>query len=176
MFFRSSRPKDFCKKAALRDFAKFTGKHLCQSLLIHKVVGQGRQHYLKRDPGTDVSYEFCEIWKNSFFTEHLSWLLLVLQNRCSYKFSNIHQKISVLKSFLDSQRPEKPATLIKKRPPHKCFPVNITKFLRIAVLWNTSGGCFCIQLKNFKEFLIQARYLYKRIYKREICTLQPFQN
>ena len=72
------------------------------SLLIHKVAGQGRQHYLKRDPGTDVSYEFCEIWKNTFFTEHLSWLLLVLQNRCSYKFSNIHQKISVLKSFLDS--------------------------------------------------------------------------
>ena len=102
MFFRSSRPKDFCKKAALRDFAKFTGKHLCQSLLIHKVAGQGRQHYLKRDPGTDVSYEFCEIWKNTFFTEHLSWLLLVLQNRCCYKFSNIHQKISVLKSFLDS--------------------------------------------------------------------------
>ena len=26
---RSSRPEVFCKKGALRNFAKFTGKHLC---------------------------------------------------------------------------------------------------------------------------------------------------
>ena len=30
---RSSRPQVFCKKGALRNFAKFKGKHLCQSLL-----------------------------------------------------------------------------------------------------------------------------------------------
>ena len=35
-----------------------------------------------------------------------------------------------------------PATLLKKRPQHRCFPVNITKSLRIAFLWNTSGSCF----------------------------------
>ena len=29
---RSSRPKVFCKKGVLRNFTKFTGKHLCQSL------------------------------------------------------------------------------------------------------------------------------------------------
>ena len=29
---RSSRPEVFCKKGVLRNFAKFTGKHLCQSL------------------------------------------------------------------------------------------------------------------------------------------------
>ena len=66
MFFRSSRPEMFCKKAVLRDFPKFTRKHLCQSLFITKVAGQGRQLYLKRDPGTGISCEFCEIWKNAF--------------------------------------------------------------------------------------------------------------
>ena len=30
---RSSRPEVFCKKGVLRNFAKFTGKHRCQSLL-----------------------------------------------------------------------------------------------------------------------------------------------
>ena len=30
---RSSRPEVLCKKSVLRNFAKFTGKHLCQSLL-----------------------------------------------------------------------------------------------------------------------------------------------
>ena len=29
---RSSRPEVFCKKGVLKNFAKFTGKHLCQSL------------------------------------------------------------------------------------------------------------------------------------------------
>ena len=34
---RSSRPEVFCKKSLLKDFAKFTGKHLCQSLCFNKV-------------------------------------------------------------------------------------------------------------------------------------------
>ena len=66
MFCRSIHPV-FCKKSVLRDFAKFTGKHMFQSLLINKVEGQGRQLYSKRDPGIGVSCEFCEISKNIFF-------------------------------------------------------------------------------------------------------------
>ena len=37
--YKSSRPEVFCKKGVLRDFAKFTGKHLCQSLFFSKVAG-----------------------------------------------------------------------------------------------------------------------------------------
>ena len=36
---RSSRSEIFCKKCFLRNFAKFTGKHLCQSLFLSKVPG-----------------------------------------------------------------------------------------------------------------------------------------
>ena len=36
---RSSRPDVFCKKGVLRNFTKFTGKHLCQSLFFNKVLG-----------------------------------------------------------------------------------------------------------------------------------------
>ena len=36
---RSSRPEVFCKKGALRNIAKFTGKQLCQSLFFNKVEG-----------------------------------------------------------------------------------------------------------------------------------------
>ena len=71
--FRSSRPEMFCKKGVLRNFTKFTGKHLCQSL------------------------------------------------------------------FFKSLRP---ATLLKKRLWHRCFPVNFVKFLRIPFWKNSSGGCF----------------------------------
>ena len=34
----SSRPEMFRKKGFLRNFAKFTGKHLCQSLFFNKLV------------------------------------------------------------------------------------------------------------------------------------------
>ena len=34
---RSSRPEVFCKKSVLRNFTKFTGKQLCQSLFLIKL-------------------------------------------------------------------------------------------------------------------------------------------
>ena len=37
--FRSSHPEVFCKKGVLSNFAKFTGKHLCQSLFLNEVAG-----------------------------------------------------------------------------------------------------------------------------------------
>ena len=37
--FRSSRPEVFCEKGVLRNFAKFTGKHVCESLFLNKVAG-----------------------------------------------------------------------------------------------------------------------------------------
>ena len=125
MFFRSSRPEMFCKKAVLRDFPKFTRKHLFQSLFFTKVAGQGQQLYLKWDP---VSWCFLWILWNleEHFTEHIWWLLLVLQNRCSYKFPDIHQKSlpdihQCWSHFLIQLETGRPATLIKKRPQHKCF-------------------------------------------------------
>ena len=58
-----------------------------------------------------------------------------------------------------------PATLLKKRPQHRCFPVNITKCLRIAFFMEHLR---CLLLKMVEEFLIQLeKYLYRRIYKRE---------
>ena len=51
---RGSRPEVFCEKVVLRNFAKFTGKHLCQSLFFHKVSGGHLQIYGKRDSGTGV--------------------------------------------------------------------------------------------------------------------------
>ena len=37
--FRSSRSEVFWEKGVLRNFAEFTGKHLCQSLFFNKVAG-----------------------------------------------------------------------------------------------------------------------------------------
>ena len=38
-FSRSSRLEVSCRKGVLRNFTKFTGKHLCQNLFFNKVAG-----------------------------------------------------------------------------------------------------------------------------------------
>ena len=58
------------------------------------------------------------------------------QNRCSYKFPEIHKKISVLESLFNKATGLMAFNFIKKEAPsqvhHRCFPVNVTKYLRIA--------------------------------------------
>ena len=46
--YRSSLPEVFCKKGDLRNLAKFTGKHLCQSLFFNKVAGLRPATLLKK--------------------------------------------------------------------------------------------------------------------------------
>ena len=58
--FRSSHPEVFCKKDVLRNFTKFTGKDLYQSLFFNKVI--------KKETLAQVFFcEFCKISKNTFF-------------------------------------------------------------------------------------------------------------
>ena len=71
---RSSHRRCSVRKGVLRNFAKFTGKHLCQSLFFNKVAGPRPQacSFIKKETLAQVfSCEFCEISKNTFLTEHL---------------------------------------------------------------------------------------------------------
>ena len=64
---RSSHPEVFCKKVVLRNFAKFTGKDLCQSLFFNKVASLETCNFIKKETSAQVfSCEFCEISKNTF--------------------------------------------------------------------------------------------------------------
>ena len=56
------------KKGILRNFAKFRGKHLCQRLFFNKVVFLC---FLFSFLIQVFSWEICEIFKNTFFIEHL---------------------------------------------------------------------------------------------------------
>ena len=55
------------KKGVLRNFAKFPGKHLCQSLFFNKVVGLRPATLLKNTLTKVFSCEFCEISNSTFF-------------------------------------------------------------------------------------------------------------
>ena len=60
----------------LKNFVKFTGKKLCQSPFLNKVAGLRPVTLLKKRLWQMFSCEFREIFRNTFFTEHLRWLLL----------------------------------------------------------------------------------------------------
>ena len=129
--FQKQPPEVFCKRGVLRNFTKFTGKHLCQSLFFNKVAGK-----------------------------HL----------CQSLFFNIVAGL-------------RPATLLKKRPWHRYFPVNFVKFLRTPLLQNTSERLLLDVLRNFAKFtskhLCQSIFLNKisgedlpaRVISCELCKI-----
>ena len=53
---------------------------------------------------------------------------------CSWKFHKIHRKTPVPETFFNKVAGLRPATLLKKRLWHRCFPVNFAKFLRTIFL------------------------------------------
>ena len=91
MINRSSRPEVFCKKGVIRNFSKSTGKHLCQSLLFNKVAGLPMLESL---------------FKNTFFTEYLWWLLLdqdisTFSHQKLYKLLNKNPVLAAKKSGIE---------------------------------------------------------------------------
>ena len=63
---RSSRRRCSIWKGVLRNFAKFTGKHLCYSLFFNKAAGLRAATLLKEPLAQVLSCEFCEISKSTF--------------------------------------------------------------------------------------------------------------
>ena len=64
---KSSRPEVFC-----RNFTKFTGKYLCQSLFFSKVTGLKPASLLKKRLWyRSYHVNFVKFAKNTFFIEHL---------------------------------------------------------------------------------------------------------
>ena len=79
--YRSSRPEVFCKKGFLENFAKFTGKHRCQSLFSNKVASLRPATLLKKRLWHRCfPVNFAKFLRTPFFTEHLRWLLLHLRH------------------------------------------------------------------------------------------------
>ena len=108
------------------------------------------------------SCEFCEIFKNTFFTEHL-WTIASEEGSREYRykhrkaldlgkksgagrivatFYNIYNEVAGLLQYLQRSC----------RLRHRFFPANLAKCLRIHFLQNTSGYCFCILLEEEKAF------------------------
>ena len=113
-------------KAIPRNFAKFTGKHLCQSLFFNKVAGLRPEacHFIKKGTLARVfSCEFYETSKNSFFyriplvaasEDYFLWRgfesvraqwtncfnIFMIKISCLYEKKSSHRRCSVRKDVL----------------------------------------------------------------------------
>ena len=84
---RSSHSEMFFKIGFLINLAIFTEKHLCWSLFLIKSQAFRPATLLKRDSTQVFSCEYSENSKNTFFKEHLRWLLLTKKNSVFGQFS-----------------------------------------------------------------------------------------
>ena len=74
---RNSRPEVFCKKCVLRDFAKFTGKHLYQRLFFNKVAGLEACNFIKKETLAQVfPVNLAKFLRAAFLQNTSGWLLL----------------------------------------------------------------------------------------------------
>ena len=90
--YQKQPPEVFCKKkGVLRNFAEFTGKHLCQRLFFNKVAGVGLQLYFWH---RCFPVNFAKFQTTSFL-QNTSWRLLL-----SYRMLNFFGLQSVLFSKL----------------------------------------------------------------------------
>ena len=91
MTIRSSCPEVFCIKGVPRNFAKFTEKHLCQSLFFNKVAGLRPATLLKKRLWHRCfPVNFAKFLITPIFIEHLRWLLLdnYVSNNYVFKFNS----------------------------------------------------------------------------------------
>ena len=132
------------KLGVLENFVNSTGKHLCWSLFLIKAYGPAT---LLKETSTQVfSCESCKIFKNTFFTEQLQWLLLKFKSYFQRKLEQkpvrlpaINIKFSWKKVFAATKIQEQPPYVFCKGRPATLFErgSSITKFLRTSILKNT---------------------------------------
>ena len=110
------------KIVVLKNFANFTGRHLCRRLFCKVAGPQNCNFILKNTP-----VKFANFFRTTYFTEHLQWLFLTV--------SGFH-----------------PATLLKKRFPQRRFSVNFAKYLRTFFDRTSLDDCLSLSVNFKKFF------------------------
>ena len=88
---RGIHPKVCYKKGTLKNFAKFSRKHLCRVSFLIKLQGKGHEPYVKETPRRVISCVFCKIFKKTFFVKVCERLFLK---------TRIFSRVSFCKSYI----------------------------------------------------------------------------
>ena len=86
--FRSSRPEVFCIKGVHRNFGKFTGKRLCQSLVFNKVASWPATLLKKRHSHRSFAVNFSKFLRTPLLTNTSGGCFWHFQTWCYEKEQN----------------------------------------------------------------------------------------
>ena len=130
-----------------------------------------RFHFKANRKSIDSSKKGTRDFQNSPpFERSACFYVTISESFKRFQYRSSHQrcsiKIGALKNFtkftgkrlcqglfFNKVAGQSPATLLKKRLWHRCFPVKFAKFLRTPFLQNTYRDCFCIFLRYFATLL-----------------------
>ena len=90
------------------------------------------------------------------------------ETRCYWKFHKFTGKHLCQSLFFNKVAGLRPATLLKERNCHRCFPVNFAKFLRTPFLQNTFGRL----LLNPELFLEDKILLFQYLLMISFCSFK----
>ena len=99
-------------------------------------------------PTQVFSCKIYKIFKNTFLTEHLQWLLLTVSGF-------------------------QPVTLLKKRLRQRCFPVNIRKCLRTSFDRMPASCVYLWILRSFSEYLFYRAPMGNCLLHVQVAEFQP---
>ena len=143
---RSNHKRCLVRKGVLRNFAKFTAKHLCQSLFFNKVAG-----HLRTTASDNQSVGVLVILlvysipcsKFGFYPNHNQKQLSrgAFRKRCSKNMQQIYRRTSML--MCDFSKVAK-NIFIEITFRYKCSPVNVLHIFRTSFLRTPLEGCFCL--------------------------------
>ena len=71
-------------KYVLLKFSKYSMVNTCVGVFFKKVTDLKAGNFIKKDPNTGVSCQYCEIFENTCFIEHFSCLLLEKWHTLAY--------------------------------------------------------------------------------------------
>ena len=89
---RRRRRRCSMKKAVLKSFVIFTGKHLCRSLFLIKLQTYRPATLLNATPTLVFSCEYCVTFKNTYFVKNL--------RTAAYKIATSNNRLKPLKTWL----------------------------------------------------------------------------
>ena len=134
---KSSQQRCSIKKGVLRNFTKFIGKPLCQSLFFSKVTGLRHMGF----PVNFVKFLRIPFLQNISGRLLLKLFLMWLFWKIPKQFLEVFCQKGVLKNFAKftgnspfNNAGLSPPTLLKKIPLHRCFPMKFAKFSRTPFL------------------------------------------
>ena len=159
-FFRSSCLQTFCKIVVPKNFEKFTGKHLCQSLFLMNLQHGCLQIFFKKEKTLAQVFP-CEFWETLrlpfFYNTSRQLLLIFVKIAMQYTrdFSNLAKVLRML--LIDSPLTVYLVGLSTQKPGYS----NVKSFYIFCIIFSVLKELYVLEKNMFRSWLTVFGFKWK---------------